>query len=107
LVNKTVKQFYKKAFFATVLLNILTVFGFTLLDQQFWNFIFRDYGLKGKWDLVTINLTNQYNYTANWLNGSFIFLLFLSVLNICLAWRTFSETKKLSQEPNSQNNRSS
>jgi hypothetical protein len=87
--------------------NIFCVFWFAVTDQGFWDSIFQDYGLKGKWSLVYISLTNQYGYSLNWLNDSFIVVVLFSLFNIYWAGRIFVQTKKLSQEVGSQNKPSS
>jgi len=66
-------------------------------DQGFWRSMFSDYGLKGTWQLFTLQLTspNPNGFlTLSWLNGTLDFFIFFTILNMFLTYGIFRRTKQ-------------
>ena len=85
---------YDNGFFAMLITNAFGIIFVIQDDQGFWNSMFRDYGLKGTWQLFTLNLQSPDGLKLTWLNGELLFFVTFAILNIFFAYQIFNRTKQ-------------
>jgi hypothetical protein len=102
--DNTIKQIYKSGLFFMVFWNVLMVIIFAMVQQSFWHGLFTG-TLNGGWSLFFINIDNyaQSGHTALFVNGDFIFLVTISIMNIIFASVIFNRLRSKSTGP-TQNN---